>query len=253
MEFDVDVIACAALVERADPARFRAVMAAPVAARAVLFPIYAFNVEVARAPWVTGEPMIAEMRLQWWRDALDEIGTGQGRRHEVATPLARVLAPGMAEILDKAVAARRWDIYREPFQDTGHFIEYIQATSGGLLWAAGASLGARDEAGLRARGAAIGMANWFLAVPQLREHGRLPLVDTGAEAVRDLARQALAQSKHPVELGSGSAPVLLAGWQAGSVLRQVIRDPKAVTEGRLRADGARARLGLMIRAAFRAG
>ena len=35
-------------------------MAAPVAARRVLFPLYAFNVEVARAPWVTQEAMIAE-------------------------------------------------------------------------------------------------------------------------------------------------------------------------------------------------
>ena len=71
--FDADLIACADIVRRADPARFQAAMAAPVAARSVLFPIYAFNVEVARAPWVTSEPMIAEMRLQWWVDALEEI------------------------------------------------------------------------------------------------------------------------------------------------------------------------------------
>ncbi|TNF18762.1 MAG: phytoene synthase, partial [Rhodobacteraceae bacterium] len=59
--------ACAAIVEKGDPDRFASAMAAPVAARARLFPLYAFNLEVARAPWVTQEPMIAEMRLQWWR------------------------------------------------------------------------------------------------------------------------------------------------------------------------------------------
>ena len=69
--------ACAAIVERGDPERFMAAMAAPVEARRVLFPLYAFNVEVARAPWVTEEPMIAEMRLQWWRDALEEIAHGE--------------------------------------------------------------------------------------------------------------------------------------------------------------------------------
>ena len=47
-----DFSACAALVERGDPGRFRATMAAPLAARRVLFPLYAFNLEVARAPWV---------------------------------------------------------------------------------------------------------------------------------------------------------------------------------------------------------
>ena len=87
-----DVIACADLVRRGDPDRFRAVMAAPVAARERLFPVYAFNLEVSRAPWVTEEPMVAEMRLQWWRDALGEIREGGPvRRHEVATPLSGVV------------------------------------------------------------------------------------------------------------------------------------------------------------------
>jgi phytoene/squalene synthetase len=63
--------ACAALVERSDPDRFRVAMAAPPAAREVLFPLYAFNLEVARAPWATREPMLAEMRLQWWRDQVE--------------------------------------------------------------------------------------------------------------------------------------------------------------------------------------
>ncbi|MCB1311397.1 MAG: squalene/phytoene synthase family protein, partial [Sedimentitalea sp.] len=70
MSLGADLDACAGLVQRGDLERFMATMAAPVAARRVLFPLYAFNLEVARAPWVTQEPVIAEMRLQWWRDAL---------------------------------------------------------------------------------------------------------------------------------------------------------------------------------------
>jgi len=58
-----DVIACAKLVERGDPLRFRAVMASPAALRPALFTLFAFNVEVARAPWITKEAMIADMRL----------------------------------------------------------------------------------------------------------------------------------------------------------------------------------------------
>ena len=89
--------ACASLVRDGDPDRFAAAVAAPVPARAVLFPIYAFNLEVARAPWVTAEPMIAEMRLQWWRDVLSEIEAGGDvRRHEVATPLGAAIGPGEA-------------------------------------------------------------------------------------------------------------------------------------------------------------
>ncbi|MFP4274898.1 MAG: squalene/phytoene synthase family protein, partial [Paracoccaceae bacterium] len=112
------IAACALIVQRGDPARFRATMAAPPAARRVLFPLYAFNIEVARAPWVTAEPMIAEMRLQWWRDALEEIASGGPvRRHEVATPLAEVLDAQGARLLDALVDARRADIARAPFDD----------------------------------------------------------------------------------------------------------------------------------------
>ena len=95
-----DVIACARLLERGDPERFRAVMATPLEVRKTLFPIFAFNLEVARAPWVTKEPLIAEMRLQWWQDVLSEISDGRAvRRHEVATPLAISLTPAAAEVL----------------------------------------------------------------------------------------------------------------------------------------------------------
>ena len=60
-----DINGCAGLVQRGDADRFMAIMAAPVSARAVLFPLFAMNIEVSRAPWVTQESMIAEMRLQW--------------------------------------------------------------------------------------------------------------------------------------------------------------------------------------------
>ena len=102
-----DIAACAGLVARGDADRFLAVMAASPPARDVLFPIYAFNVEVARAPWVTEESMIAEMRLQWWRDAVDEIGAhGAVRKHEVVTPLAGVLDATGAAVLAELVEAR---------------------------------------------------------------------------------------------------------------------------------------------------
>ena len=112
-----DLNACAALVERGDPTRFLAVMAAPVQARQVLFALFAFNLEVARAPWVTQQQMLAEMRLQWWCDALDEIAAQKPvRRHEVVTPLAALIDSQAAVLLRDLVTARRWDIYDEPFK-----------------------------------------------------------------------------------------------------------------------------------------
>ena len=99
--------ACANLVSRADPERFAAAMSAPLEARRVLLPIYAATAEVARAPWMTQEPVIAEMRLQWWRDVFEEIEHGRARKHEVVDALAEVLTPKGAEALDLMVLARR--------------------------------------------------------------------------------------------------------------------------------------------------
>src|SRR6056297_862931 len=139
--------ACAEIVERGDPDRFLATMAAPPGARGVLFPLYAFNIEVSRAPWVTEEPMIAEMRLQWWRDALDEIAAGGPvRSHEVTLELARVLDAPAARALDRTVAARRWDIYKDPFEDAAHFEDYLDATAAELMWQAVRLLGGPVEA-----------------------------------------------------------------------------------------------------------
>ncbi|SDC10837.1 squalene/phytoene synthase family protein [Ruegeria marina] len=236
--FDDDLTACAALVQRADPDRFAAAMAAPVAARRVLFPFHALAVEVARAPWVTAEPMIAEMRLQWWRDALEEIARGETvRRHEVVTPLSRVLAPETAARLDAFVAVRRWDIYREPFEDPAEFTRYIDESAGTLLWAAASSLGPTDESVVRDYGFAMGLANWFRAIPELEARGRIPLLDGSAEAVRELAEQGLdrlARARRRRDAISRPArAALLAGWQSKAILRLVQRTPARVAAGDL--------------------
>ncbi|MGB3247020.1 MAG: squalene/phytoene synthase family protein [Sulfitobacter sp.] len=238
MSFDADLTACAALVERGDPSRFRAAMAAPVAARRVLFPLYAFNVEVARAPWVTQETMIAEMRLQWWRDVCEEIAGGQAvRRHEVATPLAAVISTEDAKLLDELVAARRWDIYRDPFEDAAHFARYLDQTSGHLTWIAARRLGEADETVVRDAAYAAGVAAWLRAIPRLEAQGRVPLLDGTSQGVADLAGGALERlQKARRGRGKISGPAraaLLHVGQADAVLTAALHDPAAVAEGRL--------------------
>lgn len=221
MDFDDNVTACARLVEQGDPLRFASAMAAPVALRARLFVLYAFNVEVSRAPWVTQEPMIAEMRLQWWRDALEEIRTGGPvRRHEVVTPLAQALTAQEAAALDVLVAARRWDIYRDPFEDQAHLERYLDQTAGTLMVVAG-----RDDA-LRGTGFGGGVAAWLHAIPALEAAGRVPLVDGTADGVRALAQKGLAA------LWRGG-PAALPAAGARTVLKAALRDPRRVAEGQL--------------------
>lgn len=253
MEFDADLVACAQLVERGDPDRFAASMAAPVTARPVLFSLYAFNIEVSRAPWVTEESMIAEMRLQWWRDALEEIRTrGVVRRHEVVTPLAHVLDGEGAGLLDRLVEARRWDIYRDPFEDMAHFRAYIEDTSSNLMLAIARALGRAPEVPetpLRHAGRALGIANWLRAVPALERAGRIPLVDGTPEGVRALAEEGLealrAARAARAEVPAAQRPALLPLWQVGPVLKRAASDPRRVAEGRLELAPVQRRFGLM--------
>lgn len=235
----MSVRACAALLERADPDRFRAAMAAPVPSRRILFPIYAFNVEVSRAPWVTQEPMIAEMRLQWWRDALDEIANGGPvRKHDVVDALAAVLDPDSASLLDTLVAARRWDIYKDPFEDEAHFDSYIDATSGALMRTSARLLGQADATVVSDFGFAAGVAQFLLAVPELESRGRIPLLDGTPDGVRALAQRGLERlqkardQRHRVDRVAGTA--LVSGWRTAGVLRAAVAAPSRVADGLLR-------------------
>lgn len=232
--------ACAELVERGDRDRFLATMAAPPAARAVLFPLYAFNLEVARAPWVASEPMIAEMRLQFWRDVVEEIGQGATpRAHEVVQPLANAVRGADAGLLDALIAARRWDVYRDAFEDAAHFERYIDATSGNLAWVAARALGAEAaaEAPLRDMAHAAGVASLLRAVPELEARGRVPLLDGRPEGVRALADRALARLKRG-KAGQGAItkparPAVFAFWRAEAALKAARAEPARVAGGTL--------------------
>ena len=239
----MSVEACAALLERGDAARFSAVMAAPVAQRGRLFVLFAFNLEIARAPWVTREPMIAEMRLQWWRDVVAGAAAGDvPLAHEVAGPLqALIREAGLpVAVLDRMVAARQWDIYREAFEGEAGFSDYLEDTSAGLYWLAARACGAEagTERAVRAFGWAAGLAGFLRAVPELEARGCVPLVDGQPEAVAALARQGLAINA-TARAGLRGVPgfrkmgaaALLAGWQAEALLRQVARDGGIVARG----------------------
>jgi phytoene synthase len=246
------VEACAGLLERGDPDRFAATMATPPALRRILFPLYAFNMEVARAPWLTSEPMIAEMRLQWWRDALQEIGAGGPvRRHEVTLPLAPLLDVSACATLDRLIAARRWDIYKDPFEDDADFARYLDETGAGLMWIAARAAGAaaHHEGDVRAWGRATALANFLRAVPALEAAGRVPLVDGRPQAVADLARAALdSLPRGPVP--EPVAGVVLAAWQTRVVLRQAANQPARVAQGTLGQSEFARRFGLLRAAAF---
>ena len=78
------------LIRRVDPDRWlTSRFIGDAAARGDVIALYAYDHELARARRVASTPLMAEIRLTWWREALDEIFEGGPvRRHPTAEALA---------------------------------------------------------------------------------------------------------------------------------------------------------------------
>ncbi len=124
---------CEAEVRAGDKDRFLAALFAPAVARPHLFALYAFDLEIGRIRARISEPLAGEIRLQWWRDALD--GGGEAKGQPVAAALLdtierRSLARRMfLGILD----ARAFDLYDQPMPTLAALQTYADATAGALL------------------------------------------------------------------------------------------------------------------------
>lgn len=247
----MSVNACAALVQAGDPDRFLAAMAAPVDLRQRLFVLYALNLEIAKAPFVTKEPMIAEMRLQFWRDTVADAAAGKAvRAHEVAAPLgALIRETGLdAEILDHMIAARRFDIYPNDNDQVGFDLgDYLRRTAGHLMALSVAACGVTDcgEAASDV-GEAMGIALWFQAVPDLVGHNRVAADDLDSDRLIARAEHGLRllQARRRVDFGA-AVPAVRAAWMTAPVLRQVAADPRRVVDGRLGVSAFRKKAGLL--------
>ncbi|MGH6908933.1 MAG: squalene/phytoene synthase family protein [Phenylobacterium sp.] len=158
------------LLRRVDPDRWLSsrFIADPVTREDVLA-IYAYDHELARAPRVASNPLLGEIRLTWWREALDEMFEGRTvRAHPTAQALADVvrrhkLARGPLETM---IDARYRELDTTPMsenelldwaRDTGGLAAQLAAQildpatdaklalAGGAAWALGKRLADRPE------------------------------------------------------------------------------------------------------------
>ncbi len=122
-------------LRRHDRDRYHTCLFAPAEARAHLFALYAFNYEVAKTAEVVSEPMLGQIRLQWWRESLEGIYAGNPRAHDVVEPLARAVAAcdlKQAD-LDALISAREFDLEGEAPQDLDALRAYAVGTSSQLV------------------------------------------------------------------------------------------------------------------------
>ena len=126
---------CAEQVRQFDHDRFLTVIFAPAAVREHLFALYAFNIELAKVREVVTEPLIGQMRLQWWRDTLDRLYAGETVAHEVARPLqAAILSRGVARSsFDPLIDAREFDLDKDAPADIVALLAYAEGTCAPVL------------------------------------------------------------------------------------------------------------------------
>jgi phytoene synthase len=222
------------LIRRVDPDRWlTSRFIADQRARPDVLALYAYDYELARASKVASTPLLAEIRLTWWREALDEMfGARLVRRHPVAEALADVvqrrnLPRGPLEaMIDAQIEALEIELFDE---------------SAALAWADGvegsvAGLAAKilEPSGDASAVAPAGRA-WGLAL--LRRSGRAGEALTRLLLGVALDEARLAAGRLSVAAFPAALPARLAGLDlarlAPSVLAKRISLVLAAASGRL--------------------
>jgi 15-cis-phytoene synthase len=132
------------LVRRADEDRWLASRFAPAFVRERLIAIYAVNYEIARIAETVTEPGLGDIRLQWWREAIEDIHAGRtcGSHPALqAYAIAHLQAPLPLSAVSALVAARRHDFEQAPFDTVVQFDDYLNDTSGSVMRLAIAACG----------------------------------------------------------------------------------------------------------------
>lgn len=173
--------ASAEQLRRFDNDRFLTALFAPADRREDLFALYAFNLEIAKTREVVTEPMLGQIRLQWWRDSIEALYAGQSRRHEVLQPLAAaVRRHGLDRVLfERLIDGREADLEDEAPSSLECLVNYAEITSVPLVQLALQVVGVRTDAALQAArhvGIAWALAGQLRAVPFLAaaQRSRLP-------------------------------------------------------------------------------
>jgi 15-cis-phytoene synthase len=170
---------CENVVREADKDRFLAALFAPADRRSALFALYAFNVEIGRVRELVHEALAGEVRLQWWRDALEAKADGEVRANPVADALLDTIARYKLPIepLQRLIEARTFDLYDDPMPSLAALDIYARDTSSAVIELATIILCGEQDLGETAMhaGIAYALAGLLWAFPIHAARGQLYL------------------------------------------------------------------------------
>ena len=175
---DVEEAAAVRAVARdVDHDRYLAALLAPASARPDLLAIAAFHGEIARIPATVGEPTIAAIRLQWWRDQLDD---GQMRSAPVADAARRLVSGKPASLGDATTIIDAYEDLLQPAAlSTSKAVDAFVDASQGAAFRLSASIvgSAPNDAStalIEAAARSYGRVQLLRALPLLLQKGHNP-------------------------------------------------------------------------------
>ncbi len=117
---------CLDQLRRFDHDRYLAILLTPEKQRAAIAAFFAFDAEMMRIPSTVSEPMLANIRFQWWRETLEAMTPMGEPGHEIAAALSDTffqigIAPSdLVSLID----LRERDLAEEPFQTVDDLESY---------------------------------------------------------------------------------------------------------------------------------
>lgn len=228
------------LVRRVDPDRWLTTrFIADPAARADVIALYGLNYELARVAGGVSNALMGEIRLTWWREAMEEVAAGKApRKHPNVEALA---ASGFdPNALAALSEARFTDLDEGPLNDEAAVMAYVDGTAGALAVLAARRLDPKaDPHAVKGAARAWGLAGlWRL---KLAGRSRLPESWTRADVKQRVEAQLKAARSEvrglPVAAFPAVAPAALARAYVSSremgELEKKARLTFAVATGRL--------------------
>ncbi len=170
--------------------RYLSALLAPRAVRQGLLALAAFAGEIARIPAFVSDPMMGEIRLQWWREAVESSDPTTRSGHPVADAVVATarrhdLPVGLLiGFIDAQTAA----LYDEPIADDQGLAQHLAKTEGALFELALMVMGNRGETARAvafAAGQAYGISRLLVEMPALWAQGRT-LIPVSRLAASDL-------------------------------------------------------------------
>ena len=215
-----------ALMRRVDPDRWLSSrFIGNVEARADVVAIYAYDHELARAPRVASNPLLAEIRLTWWREALEEMFEARPvRLHPTAQALARAVERrGLKRgLLETMIDARYRELDPAPMGE-GDLLDWARDTGGLAAQLAAHVLDPATEA----RMALAGGSAWALGKRLADDPDLRPTFLKVIHAARSASR-ALSVAAFPAV-----AHAALAGRPASNDFARRLRLTVAVARGKI--------------------